>query len=89
MESWIDELAETLGEDTLSGAETARLLGVARDVAHRVERTVTPLAAFLLGSAVGRSLAGGARREDAMTAAIETVEGLLPEASADLPAGSE
>lgn len=80
MESWIDQLAEALGEDTLSELETAQLLVVARDVAHRVERRVTPLASFLLGSAVGRSMAGGASRADAMTAAMDTVRGLLPEA---------
>jgi hypothetical protein len=89
MESWIDLLAETLGEDTLSNAETARLLGVSRDVAHRVERKVTPLAAFVMGSAVGRSLAGGATREDALTAVVETVEGLLPEAPSEGSPGSE
>jgi hypothetical protein len=89
METWIDLLAETLGEDTLSGSETARLLGVSRDVAHRVERKVTPLAAFVMGSAVGRSLAGGATREDALTAVVETVEGLLPEAPSEGSPGSE
>jgi hypothetical protein len=85
MEGWIDRLAETLGEDALSGPETARLLGVARDVAHRVERKVTPLAAFVIGCAVGRSLAGGASREQAMTAALETVDALLPDAPAEVP----
>ncbi len=80
MESWIDQLAEALGEDTLSELETAQLLGIARDVAHRVERKITPLASFLLGSAVGRGMAGGASRSDAMTAAMDTVRGLLPQA---------
>lgn len=83
MEAWIDQLAESLGEDTLSEHETAQLLQVARDVAHRVERRITPLASFLLGSAVGRSMAGGAPRADAMAAALETAQGLLPEAPAE------
>ncbi|HZD80177.1 MAG TPA: DUF6457 domain-containing protein, partial [Actinomycetota bacterium] len=55
MEAWIDQLAEALGEDTLSERETSMILTAARDVAHRVERRLTPVAAFLLGSAVGRS----------------------------------
>lgn len=80
MEAWIDQLAETLGEDTLSENETARILGVAREVAHRVERKITPLSTFLLGAAVGRSLAGGASRTNAIQAALETADSLLPEA---------
>ncbi len=80
MERWIDELTSALGEQTLSEKETDRLLGIARDVAHRVERKITPLAAFQIGSAVGRHVAGGVSREDAMAAVLETVEGLLPEA---------
>ncbi|HZD17209.1 MAG TPA: DUF6457 domain-containing protein [Actinomycetota bacterium] len=80
MEAWIDQLAESLGEDTLSEVETARLLSVARDVAHRVERKITPLASFLLGCAAGRSMAGGASRADAIAAAMDTVRGLLPPA---------
>jgi hypothetical protein len=79
MEAWIDQLAMALGEDGLSREEVGRLLGVSRDVAHRVERKVTPLAAFLLGQAFGRSVAGGASRADAMTAAVERLEALLPD----------
>ena len=48
MDAWIDRLAKALDEDPLTDAETTRLLGSARDVAHRVERKITPLAAFLL-----------------------------------------
>jgi hypothetical protein len=81
MDSWIDRLAASLGEDPLSEAETARLLGVARDVAHRVERKITPLAAFLAGAAVGRSMSGGAPRADALDAAFETIQALLPDRS--------
>jgi len=79
MDEWIDGLAEALGERPLASNETDRLLAVARDVAHRVERKTTPLAAFLLGCAVGRA-AGGSSRAGALTASIETLRGLLPEA---------
>lgn len=82
MERWIDELATALGEPIQSDAETDRLLGIARDIAHRVERRITPLAAFQIGAAVGRREAGGASREEAMAGVLATVEGLLPEAPA-------
>ncbi len=83
MQGWLDRLAEGLGEEALSEREQERLLGVARDVAHRVERKVTPLAAFLVGAAVGRAHAGGTRREQALTTALETLQGLLPEPLAE------
>ncbi len=81
MQAWIDRLAESFGEPALSSAETGRLLTVSRDVAHRVERKVTPLAAFLLGSAVGRRMAGGASRDDALAEAVASLEAVLPEAA--------
>jgi hypothetical protein len=88
MEDWIDQLAAALGEEPLSQEETNRLLGVARDVAHRVERKVTPLAAFLLGSAVGRNVSAGTPRSEAMAAALETLRSALPEgAPEDRPEG--
>jgi len=79
MRGWLDRLAEGLGEEALSEGEEERLLGVARDVAHRVERRTTPLAAFLLGAAVGRAAARGTGRDEALAAALGTLEGLLPE----------
>jgi hypothetical protein len=88
MDAWIDRLAAALGEDPLTEAETTRLLGSARDVAHRVERRITPLAAFLLGSATGRGLAGGASRDAALASALETLEGLLPDEPAEGSNGS-
>ena len=78
MDSWIDRLATTLHEEPLSPQETAALLEIARDVAHRVERKVTPLSTFLLGLAVGRATAGGTARSDAMVAALEELRALLP-----------
>lgn len=92
MDDWIDQLAAALGEEPLSQEETNRLLGVARDVAHRVERKVTPLAAYLLGSAVGRNVSAGAPRSEAMAATLETLRSALPEeqpegAPADRPEG--
>ncbi len=59
MDSWIDELARTLGEEPLTAAETTQLLDAAGDVAHRVERKMAPLSAFVIGCAVGRKLAAG------------------------------
>ena len=78
MQGWMERLAEALGEPGLSGTETNHLLGVARDVAHRVERKATPLATFLLGSAVGRGVASGMSREDALAEALTALERSLP-----------
>lgn len=78
MGGWIDELAAALGEGPLDPAETAQLLEVARDVAHRVERRVTPLSTFLLGTAVGRGLAAGEARGEALERAVAVLRSLLP-----------
>lgn len=78
MENWIDELAHVLGEEPLTPAETARLLDVARDVAHRVERKMTPLAAFMIGCAVGREIGAGAARTDTLSGMLSRLESVLP-----------
>lgn len=78
MAAWIDRFAEELGEQALTDAEATRLLGSAREVAHRVERKITPLAAFLLGAATGRGAAGGASRQDALAVSLEALERVLP-----------
>ena len=83
MDPWIDRLALALGEVPLTDAETTRLLGSARDVAHRVERKITPIAAFLLGAATGRRMAGGGSRDDALASTIGILEGLLPSGPAE------
>jgi hypothetical protein len=78
MDTWIDQLAGLLGEDRLSEEEISQLLSVARDVAHGVERRITPLSTFLLGAAVGRSQAGGAGRHEAIEAVMDPVRSILP-----------
>jgi hypothetical protein len=83
MDGWIDGLAAELGEDPLARDEVVRLLGVAREVAHRVERKITPLASFVLGAAVGRAEAGGMARERAFDDAFATLERLLPPEPSD------
>jgi Domain of unknown function (DUF6457) len=78
MDDWIDELARTLGEEPLTSAETTQLLDAARDVAHRVERKMTPLSAFVIGCAVGRKLASGADRTETISATLRQLETALP-----------
>jgi Domain of unknown function (DUF6457) len=78
MENWIDELARALGEEPLTPAETTRLLDVARDIAHRVERKMTPLAAFMIGCAVGRGIAAGAPRTEALSGMLGRLHAALP-----------
>ena len=75
---WIDELAAALGEEPLTPSERNALLGAARDVAHRVERRITPLSTFLLGAATGREQAGGATRDEALRGALERLSSLIP-----------
>jgi len=82
VETWIDDLARALGEDPLTPDEVETLLGAARDVAHGVERKITPLSTFLLGAAVGRRLAAGDGRAEALAGGLGTLRGTLPEAPA-------
>jgi hypothetical protein len=78
MAVWIDELAQALGVQALSSEETRALLDAARDVAHRVERRVTPLSAFLLGAAVGRAEADGTPHDRAFAEALASLAETLP-----------
>jgi len=82
MADWTDTLAEALSREPLSPRDTSRLLLAAKDVAHRVERKQTPLAAFLVGEFVGRRMTEGASRTDALTEAMTQLHGLLPESAA-------
>jgi hypothetical protein len=78
MSGWIDDLADALGSDPLTDPEMDRLLRMARDVAHRVERKGAPLASFLLGIHVARRTAEGSSRPVAFDEAIAVAEALLP-----------
>ena len=78
MDNWIDELARSLGEEPLTSDEMTRLLDAAADVAHRVERKMTPLSTFVVGCAVGRKLAGGAGRAQAFSDTLGQLESALP-----------
>ena len=78
MDTWIDDLARSLGEAPLTSAEMNRLLDAAGDVAHRVERKMTPLSTFVIGCAVGRTLASGSERTQALDDALGRLESLLP-----------
>lgn len=55
---WLDEVADALGVDR-DVIEQNMLLGLARDVAHRVERKAAPLSAFIVGYAAGAAGADG------------------------------
>ncbi len=79
MADWMQQLAEALGEEPLTAAETSQLLGLARDVAHSVERKVTPLSTFLAGCAVGRRLAAGDPRAEALRDVSVSIADILPE----------
>jgi hypothetical protein len=85
MGGWIGELAEALRVDALADEEESTLLATARDVAHGVERRVTPLAAFLAGAAVERRMAAGASRDAAMREVLGVVEDLIPGAEPGAP----
>ena len=63
---WLDQLATTFGVDPLGPGETNDLLDAARDVAHGVERKITPLASFLLGMLVAARMGDGVSRDQAL-----------------------
>jgi hypothetical protein len=77
---WIDQLAVTFGVDPLGPDETNDLLDAARDVAHGVERKITPLASFLLGMQVAARVADGAERDAALSETLAELRRSLPPA---------
>jgi uncharacterized protein DUF6457 len=78
MDAWLEALATTLGVDPLTDDQVMELLGVARDVAHGVERRATPLATFLLGAAAQRRIGNGATAADAFGDALTELRTVLP-----------
>jgi Domain of unknown function (DUF6457) len=81
MSDWTDRLAEMLEVAPLDAAQQASLLGVSKEIAHRVERKDTPISTFLLGVAVGSRTAAGADLSDALHGSVESLLALLPAAS--------
>ena len=82
---WIDRLADALGVPRLRPEDVSRLLTAARDVAHGVERKLTPLSTYLLGVAVERRAADGTPRDEALREALARLRDALPEPPPDAP----
>jgi hypothetical protein len=59
-----------------AAVDLRRILDLARDVAHQVERPAAPVTAFLLGLAIG----GGFPADDAMSRALALAAGWEREA---------
>ncbi len=87
-EGWVNRLAEELGEAPMGHLEVGKVLKLARDVAHGVERKLAPLAAFAAGVHVGRRAGEGGSREEALAEAIQAVASLLPEEPSNASSGS-
>ena len=84
-DDWIERFATALGEPGVEPGEMGRLLKLSREVAHRVERKYAPLSTFVVGAYVGRRVAEGAPREEALAEAAEAARRLLPEGEAEEP----
>jgi hypothetical protein len=74
MEDWLGKAAGALGVEAIDDETQERLLGAARDVAHGVERKLTPIATYLLGAAVERRVAAGEDRSAALAGALADLE---------------
>ena len=75
---WIEDFATALGDAPLTAQEGTLLLDAARDVAHGVERKITPLSTFLIGAAVERARADGLTRPEALAEIMRTLRESLP-----------
>jgi hypothetical protein len=84
--AWTDRLADALGVPPLAPEDVSRLLSAARDVAHGVERKLTPLSTYLLGLAVERRAAAGTPRDEALRDALAGLRSVLPEPPGEPPA---
>ena len=84
---WLDRLAQTFELDAPTNQEIVAVLDAARDVAHGVERKITPVSTFLLGMHVERRVSGGTSRQEALTSAIAALEATLPAGPAEEGSG--
>jgi hypothetical protein len=75
---WLDDLAATLGVEATGPDEVVDVLDAARDVAHRVERKITPVSTYLLGMSVQRRIHEGMPRPEATAAALQDLRSTLP-----------
>jgi len=77
MDEWLQRLSITIGVDPLTDEQAEELLVAARDVAHGVERKITPLATFLLGAAVQRQIGHGRTQEEALDQVMASLHTIL------------
>lgn len=78
MDDWIDNLAAALGEEPVDPRQMRAVLKLARDVAHSVERKLAPLSTFVAGVHVGRRVAEGSPKEDALAEVVDAARALIP-----------
>jgi len=78
VDEWMDNLAAALGEEPMEPNEVGAVLKLARDVAHGVERRLAPLSTFVAGVHVGRRIAEGSPKEDALAEAVAAARALIP-----------
>jgi len=81
VDEWIDKLATALGEEPMDPKEMGALLKLARDVAHGVERKLAPISTFVVGLHVGRRVAEGIPRTQALAEAVDAARALIPPAA--------
>jgi len=67
--------------------EIAAVLDAARDVAHGVERRITPVSTFLVGMHVERRVAAGTSRGEALASSIAPLRATLPTGPAEEASG--
>ncbi|MEP6972946.1 MAG: DUF6457 domain-containing protein [Actinomycetota bacterium] len=77
MDDWLERLVLTIGVDPLTDDQAEELLVAARDVAHGVERKITPLATFLLGAAVQREIGHGRTHTEAFDQVMASLRTIL------------
>ena len=84
---WLDRLAQAFELDAPTNQEIVAVLDAARDVAHGVERKITPVSTFLLGMNVERRVSAGASRPEALSAALAAHEATQPAGPAEEGSG--
>ena len=75
LDSWTATVCAEFGIDA-AAVDVRRILDLARDVAHQVDRPAAPVTAYLLGLAVG----GGTSADDAAARVAALVSGWKAEA---------